>query len=130
MRQYKKKITFLVERTGTSFTASTEDPPIFVAAGTVPEMIEGVMEKVSEHFADRFLVTRDNIRFEIDLVRFFEHYKILNFDFLANKIGMNPTLLTHYALGHKKPTQSHAEKILTGICQIGKEWSEIIKIFE
>ncbi len=129
MRKYKKKITFTVERTETGFTASAVTPPIFVAAGSIHEIIEESLAKTQEYFAGRFELTRENLRYEIDLVQFFDYYKILNLDFLANKIGMNPTLLTHYALGHKKPTQSHAEKIFSGICRIGKEWSEIVEIY-
>ena len=49
----------------------------------------------------------------------------MNSKFLAHKIGMNPTLLSQYVQGHKKPSEKQTEKILAGIHQIGKELSEI-----
>ena len=52
-------------------------------------------------------------------------YKVLNSKFLAQKIGMNPTPLSQYVQGHKKPSEKQTEKILAGIHQIGKELSEI-----
>jgi hypothetical protein len=50
---------------------------------------------------------------------------IINAKFLAEKIGMNPTLLSQYVQGRKKPSETQTEKILSGIHQIGKELSEI-----
>ncbi len=38
---------------------------------------------------------------------------------------MNPTLLSQYVQGHKKPSEAQTEKILYGIHQIGQELSEI-----
>lgn len=74
-------------------------------------------------------VTNDNLKFEIDFKQFFQYYKVLNSKFLADKIGMNPTLLSQYVQGHKKPSDKQTEKILYGIHQIGQELSEINLIF-
>ncbi len=49
--------------------------------------------------------------------------------FLADKIGMNPTLLSQYIQGHKHPSDTQAEKILYDIHEIGQELSEIILIY-
>lgn len=38
---------------------------------------------------------------------------------------MNPTLLSQYVQGYKKPSEKQKMKILMGIHQIGKELSEI-----
>jgi len=38
---------------------------------------------------------------------------------------MNPTLLSQYVQGRKKPSDAQTEKILSGIHRIGKELSEI-----
>lgn len=55
-----------------------------------------------------------------------EHFnKVINAKFLANKIRMNPTLLSQYVQGRKKPSAAQTEKILFGIHQIGQELSEI-----
>lgn len=54
---------------------------------------------------------------------------MLNSKFLAEKIGMNPTLLSQYVQGHKKPSEIQTEKILSGIHQIGQELSELNLIY-
>ena len=51
------------------------------------------------------------MKFEIDFKQFFQYYKVLNSKFLADKIGMNPTLLSQYVQGHKKPSDTQTEKI-------------------
>ena len=65
------------------------------------------------------------VKFEIDFEQFFKYYKVLNAKFLAEKIGMNPTLLSQYVQGHKKPSDKQTQKILAGIHQIGQELSGI-----
>ncbi|MFI5164973.1 MAG: helix-turn-helix domain-containing protein, partial [Bacteroidia bacterium] len=60
---------------------------------------------------------------EFDLRLFFQHYKVLNAKFLAERIGMNPTLLSQYVQGKKKPSQQQTEKILKGIKEIARELS-------
>jgi hypothetical protein len=43
---------------------------------------------------------------------------------------MNPTLLSQYVQGHKKPSKNQTEKILGGIHQIGQELSEMNLIYQ
>jgi len=43
---------------------------------------------------------------------------------------MNPTLLSQYVQGHKKPSENQTAKILTGIHQIGQELSDMNLIFQ
>lgn len=74
-------------------------------------------------------INTDNINFEIDFKQFFQYYKVLNAKFLAEKIGMNPTLLSQYIQGHKKPSNLQTEIILEGIHEIGRELSEINLIY-
>jgi DNA-binding transcriptional regulator YdaS (Cro superfamily) len=49
---------------------------------------------------------------------------------LAEKIGMNPTLLSQYIRGHKKPSPYQSRKILCGINKIGQELAEMNVIYE
>ncbi len=79
---------------------------------------------------DHLIITQENLKFEIDFKQFFQYYKVLNAKFLADKIGMNPTLLSQYVQGHKKPSETQTEKILYGIHQIGQELSEINLIYK
>lgn len=126
MKTIKKKITMIVEKTKTGFSAFSKEYPIFTTGKTIPELINNAFEAYELFFEDnKIKATKENLKFEIDFKQFFQYYKVINSKFLAEKIGMNPTLLSQYVQGHKKPSESQTEKILYGIHQIGKELSEI-----
>jgi len=126
MKTTIKKIKVTVEKTDTGFSAFCDDYPIFTTGRTIPELIDNTFEAASLYFEnDDIKLTHDNLKFEIDFKQFFQYYKVLNSKFLADKIGMNPTLLSQYVQGHKKPSDKQTEKILLGIHQIGQELSEI-----
>ncbi len=130
MKTSKKKIKMIVEKTNTGFSAFSDDYPIFTTGRTIPELIDNAFEAANLYFdEDRVKITHENVKFEIDFKQFFQYYKVLNSKFLADKIGMNPTLLSQYVRGHKKPSDTQAEKILSGIHQIGQELSEINLIY-
>ncbi len=131
MKTTRKKIKMIVEKTNTGFSAFSEDSPIFTTGKTVPELINNAYEAAQLYFEEENIkVSHENIKFEIDFKQFFQYYKVLNSKFLAEKIGMNPTLLSQYIQGRKKPSENQTEKILTGIQQIGKELSEINLIYK
>jgi len=126
MKTISKKIKMIVEKTKTGFSAFSEDYPIFTTGRTIPELMENALEAANLCFEDeKVIITQENLRFEIDFKQFFLHYRVLNSKFLADKIGMNPTLLSQYVQGRKKPSETQTEKILLGIHQIGQELSEI-----
>lgn len=129
MKRYNKRIKIIVEKTDTGFSAYTDEFPIFTTGRTVPELINNSYEATQLYFDDKYEITHDNLKFEIDFGQFFRYYKVLNSKFLAEKIGMNPTLLSQYVQGHKKPSEKQTEKILTGIHQIGQELSEMNLIY-
>ena len=126
MKATKKKIKMIVEKTDTGFSSFAENYPVYTTGRTIPELLDNALEAVNLSFEDEnIMITQGNIRFEIDFKQFFQHYKVLNAKFLANKIGMNPTLLSQYVQGRKRPSDAQTEKILLGIHQIGQELSEI-----
>ena len=126
MKTTKKKIKITVEKTDTGFSAFCNDYPIYTTGCTIPELIDNAFEAASFYFEDENIkLTHENLKFEIDFKQFFQYYKVLNSKFLADKIGMNPTLLSQYVQGHKKPSEKQTEKILYGIHQIGQELVEI-----
>ncbi len=130
MKTTKKKIKMIVERTDTGFSAFSNDFPIFTTGRTIPELIDNAFEASNLYFGEEgFKLTHKNLKFEIDFKQFFKYYKVLNSKFLADRIGMNPTLLSQYVQGHKKPSDKQTEKILFGIHQIGQELSEINLIY-
>jgi predicted RNase H-like HicB family nuclease len=130
MKKTKKKIKMVVEKTETGFSAFSQEFPVYTTGRTITELIDNAYEASNLYFEDQNIqISHENLKFEIDFKQFFQYYKVLNSKFLADKIGMNPTLLSQYVQGHKKPSESQTEKILSGIQQIGKELSEINLIY-
>ena len=122
----KKKITLIVEKTNTGFSAYSDNYPIFTTGQSIPELINSAYEAIEFYFEEENVKVEPNdIKFEIDFKQFFKYYKVINAKFLAKKIGMNATLLSQYVSGTKKPSPKQTEKILSGIHQIGQELSEI-----
>ena len=131
MKNNNKKINMIVEKTDTGFSAFSNDFPIFTTGKTITELINNAFEAANLYFEDdKISITHKDITFEIDFKQFFQYYKVINSKYLADKIGMNPTLLSQYVQGHKKPSANQTEKILSGIHQIGQELSEINLIYK
>ena len=65
------------------------------------------------------------IQYQIDFKQFFQYYRVLNAKVIAEKIGMNPTLLSQYVQGKKHPSQQQTERIINAIHEIGVELSTI-----
>ena len=130
MKTTKKKIIMIVEKTDTGFSAFSKEYSIYTTSKTIAELFSNAFEATNLYFEDdRIQIKHENIKFEIDFKQFFQYFKVLNSKFLADKIGMNPTLLSQYVQGRKKPSDSQTEKILSGIHQIGQELSEINLIY-
>jgi hypothetical protein len=122
----KKKIIMTVEKTDTGFSAYSNDYAIFTTGQSIPELINAAYEATGFYFEEKNVKVEPNdIKFEIDFQQFFKYYKVINAKFLAEKIGMNATLLSQYVSGMKKPSPKQTEKILSGIHQIGQELSGI-----
>ena len=120
-----KNIKMILEKTNTGYSAYAEDHSIFTSAENMPELLNNAQEAIDLYFEEEPERSSYHVIFEIDFVQFFKYYKVLNAKFLAEKINMNPTLLSQYVRGHKKPSKKQSEKILKGIQQIGHELSEI-----
>lgn len=126
MKTTNKKIKMIVEKTDTGFSAFSESYPVYTTGRTIPELMDNALEAANLGFEDENVkITREDLKFEIDFKQFFQHYRVLNARFLAEKIGMNPTLLSQYVQGRKKPSEAQTEKILLGIHRIGQELSEL-----
>jgi hypothetical protein len=125
----KKKIVVIIEKSITGFSAYAADFPVFTTAATINKLLDCVQEAFSLYLEDeKFNVSQ--ITFEIDLKQFFQYYKVINSRALAEKIGMNPTLLSQYIRGHKKPSEKQSRRILYGINRIGQELAEMSIIYE
>ena len=98
----------------------------FTTGVSVPELMNNAYDAVNFYFEEQQkTIQPKQVAFEIDFEQFFKYYKVLNAKFLAEKIGMNASLLSQYVQGHKKPSKKQTERILIGIHQIAQELSDI-----
>ena len=125
----KKKIVVIIEKTDTGFSAYAKDHPVFTTGSTMNEVIDNCIEAFSLYFENREFDPA-GLSFEIDFQQFFRYYKVINSKALAEKIGMNPTLLSQYVRGHKKPSPNQSKRILYGINRIGQELAEMSVLYE
>jgi hypothetical protein len=122
----KKKITVIVEKTNTGFSAYPPDYAVATTGRNIIELQKNILSVLNFYFEDDgYQVSEANIQMQIDLQQFFQYYRVLNARHLAEKIGMNPTLLSQYVSGKKKPSQAQSQRIIAGIQNIGKELSEL-----
>ncbi len=85
-----------------------------------------MIEALNLHYEEKaYVVEENNLKLNIDLQQFFQYYRVLNAKFLAERIGMNPTLLSQYVTGKKRPSKKQTLKIIKGINKVGKELSKI-----
>jgi len=111
MKTTKKKIVLIFEKNNTAFSAYSINHSIFTTGNTIPELINNAFEAVGLFFKDEnIMIKHDQIKCEIDFKQFFQYNKVLNARFLSDKIGINPTSLSRYIQGHKKPSENQTEK--------------------
>ena len=125
----KKKIVVIIEKTDTGFSAFAEDFPVFTTGTSMNELLDNITEAFNLFYEnEKFDASR--LSLEIDFKQFFQYYKVINSKALAEKIGMNPTLLSQYVRGHKKPSEQQRRRILYGINRIGHEMAEMTVFYE
>jgi len=125
----KKKIVVSIEKTETGFSAYASDYPVYTTGCNMTEVTDNMKEAFSLYF-NKIKSDDLNISVQIDFKQFFQYYKVLNSKVLAKKIGMNPTLLSQYVRGHKKPSEKQRRRILYGINKIGHELADITALYE
>ncbi|MCK9639136.1 MAG: XRE family transcriptional regulator [Prolixibacteraceae bacterium] len=131
MKTIRKKIRMIIEKTDTGFSAYSVDYPIYTTGKSVADLINNAYEAANLYYEDQEInIAHENLKFELDFRQFFQYYKVINSKLLADRIGMNATLLSQYVTGHKKPSETQTEKILRGIHQIGLELAEISLIYK
>ena len=126
MKKVKRKIDVTIEKTVTGYSAFADDLNVFTTAKDIASLHQNLIEGINLYFEEKgYFVEEDNIRLHLDLKQFFRYYKVLNAKFLASRIGMNPTLLSQYVRGNKRPSSKQTNKIIQGIQSIGKELMDI-----
>ena len=126
MKKSTKKIAITVEKTNTGYSAYTDHYEVFSTGKELNELYANLLEALNLAFeADGIEIKQDDLKLRLDLKQFFQHYRVLNANFLAQRIGMNPTLLSQYVRGKKQPSTKQTNKILEGIQSIGRELANL-----
>jgi hypothetical protein len=121
-----KKIEITVEKTATGYSAFADEMNVYTTASDISKLYSSLIEALNFSLEEKGLqVTTQDIKLKFDLPQFFKYYKVLNANFLAKRIGMNPALLSQYVRGKKKPSIKQTEKIIDGIQRIGQELADI-----
>lgn len=121
-----QKFDFVVERTKTGFSAYAADLPVFSTGKTISTLQKNLAEALALALdVETEAIKPEQISLSFDLKQFFQHYRVLNVKFLAERIGMNPSLFSQYVQGHKKPSAKQTARILQGIHEVGKELAEL-----
>ena len=117
--------TIIKEDQGYSACYKDGDNHIFSDGDTFEELKDNILEAVNlvmEETGTTYTIA--DIQFRYDLESFFAFYRVINAKALAERIGMNQSLLAQYIKGKKKPSEQQMKRILNGVHQIGKELSE------
>jgi hypothetical protein len=121
-----KKIEITVEKTATGYSAFTDEMNLYTTACDINGLYTNLIEALNFSLEEKGIqVTIKDLKLKLDLPQFFRYYKVLNANFLAKRIGMNPALLSQYVHGKKKPSLKQTEKIIDGIQRIGQELADI-----
>jgi len=120
------KITMIVERTKTGYSAYAEKHPIYSTGKSWAQLKVNMLQACQLYFdSKKIKIGEDDIRIQLDLPQFFEFYKVINAKALAERIGMHQSLLAQYIRGIKKPSAQQTERIFQGIRSVGRELSRL-----
>jgi hypothetical protein len=125
MKRNSVKIMVIKEDKGYSATSDIGNRFIATESEELDTLKTNILEALNLAFEDKgILYSIKDLRFEYDLESFFSFYKVINAKALAERIGMNQSLLAQYIKGIKKPSPAQTRRILMGVQQIGRELSE------
>ncbi|RPD41344.1 XRE family transcriptional regulator [Chitinophaga barathri] len=124
-----KKIVFIVEKTGTGYSAYAVDDkfPVGTAAANMTELRQNILDAMNTWRELKGLpdVSEKDVMIRLDLAQFFEYYKVINSSALAERIGISQSLLSQYANRIKIPSEKQVNRILSSIKDLGKELTHL-----
>jgi predicted RNase H-like HicB family nuclease len=119
-----KKITLIIEENKDGFWAQLKGyPNVFTQGDTLDELKANAKEALNLYLEESGKATFENVQFEFvyDIREFFEVNDYINITKLAERTGINPSLLRQYARGIKFPGVKQIEKIQKTIREVGAE---------
>lgn len=126
MKKPKIKMQVLKEDKGYSAFVNIGKDFIGTQGNDFEELKANVLDAVNLYAQDKgFSYAPDEMQFELELPSFFEFYKVINAKALAERIGINQSLLAQYIKGIKKPSPNQTKRILMGVQQVGRELASV-----
>ena len=92
MKKSKKKIIVKVEKTKTGYSAYAVEYNVYSTAKSINELYIHLLEALNFYFEEEEIeITADQLMLQIELQQFFQYYRVLNANFLAqrNKLGQS-----------------------------------------
>jgi predicted RNase H-like HicB family nuclease len=130
-----EKIAVIVEKTDSGFSAYLPDLPITcTTGGDLNEIETNMYEALDLHLEALKTVGKpippifnDEVNFDyrLDITDFFNLFSPIKQTSIAEKAGINPSLLRQYARGIKHPSFDQAKKIEEAIHKLGRELLKI-----
>lgn len=126
----KEIVRMTVEASKTGFSVYSDDFPVHGYGKTVDEAkadLEDAFAEMVALYKETGLASHPSFKtgkvtfvYDYDLKSIFDHFGI-EAKSLANKIGMNDSLLRQYINGLTKPSEKQKNRIQQGLHQLGKE---------
>lgn len=119
-----KKLTIIIEQNQDGYWGQIKEyPNVFTQGDTITELMENAREALELYLEENNKPSIHTPSFEIviDLQDFFTINDYINITKLAERTGMNTSLLRQYAKGIKFPSIEQVKRIETTIKEIGKE---------
>ena len=121
MKNYK----LVIEKNNDGFWGQLDKlKSVFSSGDSITELIENTKVAISLYFEEMGKpIPEFELEVVMDIQEFFKLNDYINITTLANRIGMNSSLLRQYSKGIKFPSVKQVAKIEKEIRKIGKELS-------
>jgi len=123
-----KKLTIIIEQNEDGYWGQIEQyPDVFCHGTSLISLRENAIEALELYLEAReeAVMKSPHFEFVVDLQNFFQSNDYLNISKLAERTGMNASLLRQYKSGIKFPGIEQVSKIEKAINEIGTELANI-----
>lgn len=118
------RVTLIIEENKDGFWAQIREyDGVFTHGETLAELKSNAKEAIELYLEESEKPMLKNLKFQFvyDIKEFFEVNDYINISKLAERSGINPSLLRQYARGIKYPGNKQIAKIQETIREIGRE---------
>ena len=130
MRQYNH-VTLIIEKSAEEYWVSVKElSGVYSSGTTIDEAICNIKEAIQEHISDLpegevvpdiFYSKQIEYKVKYDLESLFEKFNYLNKTAIAEKAGVNPSLVRQYSKGLAHASDKQRIKIINAIHEIAND---------